>query len=156
MIRYSLILLILLFPSCLSPEDSFVEYPLEVEVGTESALVISTGEVLDSPKFTVADLVFYSSNPITITSGCPTKITDCMPLHICRASPSSYPYSYDSVDEVCKTLPGPEEGDSVVSVQEGMGFTVELNSDDGVAVVFVKQISGIGSATKLLLVIDLL
>jgi hypothetical protein len=139
-------------------EDLGPVFPLEVTVPAEGGLIMPSGELLETPDFIASDLVIYSSSPATISAGCPEKITECMPLRLCRPSLASKPDLFTSFDQVCEELPeeGSREGNSIPNISQGSGFVLELNTTTGFAKVWIKEVNGTGKGATVTLVYDLL
>lgn len=133
-----------------------VEMPYTVQLIAERALVVPSGEVLDNPNFKAADLVTYRSSGVKISSGCPVHNADCMPIHVCRPTLQSLPTKFTSIDEVCADVPEATEGSAILEATEGMGFTVQLNTIEGIGRFWVKSVEGVGASARVTLVYDLL
>ncbi|GEM_PF-6181329 len=132
-----------------------IDFPHEVTISAERALVAATGEILERPNFKESDLVTYKSTGVKITSGCPVKNTECMPLHVCRPSPQSLPLTFARFEDVCRDQPQDDETSTILDAVENMGFTVRLNKSQGVARFWVKSIEGSGASARLTLVYDI-
>ena len=142
-------------------EEADVTIPEEATVPVERGLIVRTGELLDTPNFKVGDINVFKGNTATIRARCPVKITECLPIHICRPSPSSLPEEFGSLDDVCMTKPDviSDNVQLITDVYDGMGFVAQLaETDDGFGYVrvWVKDIDGAGPGAVLYLEYDLL
>lgn len=138
-----------------------VTIPGSVVVPTERGLIVRTGELLDTPNFKVGDLNVFKANTAAIRARCPVKITECLPIHICRPSASSMPEEFASLDDVCATKSDvvSDQVQVITDVYDHMGFVAKLaETDDGFGYVrvWVKHIEGTGSGALLTLEYDLL
>lgn len=136
-------------------EEPSVKFPVQVELQAEQALIAPTVQVLDKPDFANSDLVTYSSATMKISSGCPESPAHCLPLHICRPKPQSKPSKFSSLEQVCKNRPAQDETYPITNAHGGMGFTVKLNTADGCARFWIKELTGSGDSAKAVLVYDL-
>ena len=130
-------------------------------VPVERGLIVRTGELLDTPNFKVGDLNVFKANTAAIRARCPVKITECLPIHICRPSASSMAEEFSSLDEVCATKSDviSDQVQVITDVYDHMGFVAKLaESDDGYGYVrvWVKDIEGSGPGALLHLEYDLL
>ena len=130
-------------------------------VPVERGLIVRTGELLDTPNFKVGDLNVFKGNTAAIRARCPVKITECLPIHICRPSAQSMPEEFASLDAVCATKSDviPDQVQVITDVYDHMGFVAKLaESDDGFGYVrvWVKDIDGAGPGAVLHLEYDLL
>ena len=159
-------MLLALFPACDgggggTGAESDVTIPEEAAVPVERGLIVRTGELLDTPNFKVGDLNVFEGNTAVIRARCPVKITECLPIHICRLSASSLPDEFGSLEEVCATKSDviSDQVQAVTDVYDHMGFVAQLaETDDGFGYVrvWVKDIEGAGSSALLHLEYDLL
>ncbi len=133
-----------------------VTLPHTVVIGAEKGLVFGTGEILPTANFKLADVVTYRSNGVKISSGCPDHSADCRPLHLCRPSIQSLATKFDSLDAVCTDEPASNESQPILEAEAHMGFTVRLNTQEGLARFWIQSIEGQGPSAKLTLVYDLL
>lgn len=158
--RIVLCALVLLMASCGDENGDGVEdvieleFPHTVTLKVEQALVAPTGQIIENADFVKGDIVTFTNQTIKINSGGP-KLTDCLPLHICRPSPSSKPDTFESLDQVCMIPPTLDESSTIPNAETGMGFTVKLNSAEGCARVWVKEVKGIGGSASATLVYSL-
>lgn len=137
-------------------EEEFVlEFPHTVTLSPEMALVMPTGEVISKADFISGDLVTYKNETIKLQSGCETSQAHCRPLYVCRLSAGSMPVIFDSFNSVCMTPPPDDEPSIIANAKTGMGFTVRLNSAQGYAKVWVKEVTGIGDSASVTLVYSL-
>ncbi len=146
--------LFILFTACGTDgteEVTTISYPHEVTLSAEQALVAPTGEVLDGPKFLLADLVTYSSSTIKLSTGCPEESTHCKPLYICRQSQFSKPTHYTRVQDVCAEFPEGMTQQSIPNAEAGMGFALETNTEEGVMKFLVKAVQGSGGSATVTL-----
>jgi len=153
--------LALLFCTCddggEAEEEEFVlEFHHTVTLSPEMALVMPTGELIAHADFISGDLVTYKNQTIKIQSGCETSQAHCRPLFVCRPSPSSLPATFETFNSVCMTPPPEDEPSIIANAETGMGFTVQLNSSQGYAKVWVKEVKGIGDSASVTLVYSLL
>lgn len=134
-------------------EEGFIlECPCEVTLSAEQALIATTGEILPSPDFLRADLVTFKNNGIKLNTGAKESLPHCQPMHICRASERSKPQKYSSLEEVCMQDPVEGEGCAIPLVEPLMGFTIRLNTANGCAKFWVKDVTGVGDDSKVTLV----
>ncbi|MFH1531104.1 MAG: hypothetical protein ABIK09_10290 [Pseudomonadota bacterium] len=141
-------------------EDDVI-IPEAATVPVERGLIVRTGELLDTPNFKIGDINVFKGNTAAIRARCPVKITECLPIHICRPSASSLPEKFDSLDAVCATKSDvvTDQLQAITDVYDGMGFVARLaESDDGFGYVrvWVKDIDGAGPGAVLHLEYDLL
>ena len=142
-------------------EETDVTIPEAALVPVERGLIVRTGELLDTPNFKAGDINVFKGNTASIRARCPVKITECLPIHICRPSPSSLPEEFGSLDDVCATKPDviADNVQVITDVYDGMGFVAQLaETDDGFGYVrvWVKDIEGAGPGAVLHLEYDLL
>ncbi len=142
-------------------EEEDVTIPEAALVPVERGLIVRTGELLDTPNFKVGDINVFKGNTATIRARCPVKITECLPIHICRPSASSIPEEFASLDEVCATKSDviSDQVQVITDIYDGMGFVAKLaESDDGFGYVrvWVKDIDGVGAGAMLSLEYNLL
>jgi len=142
-------------------DEGDVTIPETALVPVERGLIVRTGELLDTANFKVGDLNVFKSNTAAIRARCPVKITECLPIHICRASASSLPDEFGSLDQVCATKSDviSDQVQVVTDVYDRMGFVAQLaETDDGFGYVrvWVKDIEGAGPSALLHLEYDLL
>jgi len=142
-------------------EEADVTIPEAALVPVERGLIVRTGELLDTPNFKVGDINVFKGNTASIRARCPVKITECLPIHICRPSPSSLAEEFGSLDDVCATKPDviSDNVQVITDVYDGMGFVAPLaETDDGFGYVrvWVKDIDGAGPGALLHLEYDLL
>ena len=136
------------------PEDDIgpgITFPHTVSLRAEQSLAMMTGEVFDPPDFINSDLVIYTSETIKIQSGCPEKQTECQPLHLCKLTSSATAGEFDKVQAVCGNIPAEEDPSSIPNAHTGMGFTVKLNTAEGYARVWVKEVTGFGQSATVTL-----
>ena len=141
--------------------DEDVTIPEAALVPVERGLVVRTGELLDTPNFKVGDINVFKANTAAIRARCPVKITECLPIHICRPSASSMPEEFGSLDAVCATKSDvvSDHVQVITDVYDHMGFVAKLaETDDGFGYVrvWVKDIDGAGPGAVLHLEYDLL
>lgn len=149
-------MLALLLGSCGEEGEKWVSFPHEVSMPVESALILPTGKLLDTPDFLRGDLILFKNAPAKVQSGCLTSLTDCLPVHVCKPAPGSLPTKFNSLDEVCKDVPTDDELTAINNIDERMGFTITLNTTDRVGRVWVKKIVTIGGESVATFVYDLL
>lgn len=133
-----------------------VTFPHTVVIGAEKGLVTGTGEILPNANYKAADLVTYRSSGVKISSGCPVHAAECRPLHLCRPTIQSLPTKFDSLDEVCADEPDASETQPILEAEAHMGFTVRLNTREGLARFWIQSIEGTGASARLTLVYDML
>jgi hypothetical protein len=141
--------------ACGDDSEAWVDFPHEIKVPVESALKIPTGKIINHPDFLRGDLVLFKSSTVKVQAGCLNDLTDCLPIHVCKPNVQAAPTKYDSLDGVCKDLPGNADNSNIPNVTEKMGFTVELNTTDAIARVWIKAVEGQGDSAVLTLVYDL-
>lgn len=132
--------------------DLTVDFPHTVTLGPEQGLVARTGEVLDHADFIGADLVTFTNQTIKLQAGCPEKLTECQPLHVCRESPQSKPAMFEGHGQVCMIDAGDGDPSIIANAEAGMGFTIRLNTEEGYARFWVKEVTGMGDSAKVTLV----
>jgi len=132
-------------------EQEPLTFPHTVTLAAEQALVAPTGEIIDNADFVKGDVVTFTNQTIKISSGGP-KLTECQPMHVCRATPNSKPDVFDSFDQVCMNPPESGETYSIPNANAGWGFTVKLNSAEGCGRFWVKEVKGMGQSAKVTLV----
>jgi hypothetical protein len=142
--------------ACGDDGEQWVTFPHEIKVPVESALKIPTGKIINHPDFLRGDLVLFKSATVKVQSGCLNDLTDCLPIHVCKPNVQAAPTKYESLDAVCTDVPGNEDNTNIQNVTEKMGFTVELNTTDAIARVWIKAVEGQGDGAVLTLVYDLL
>jgi len=138
-----------------------VTIPEAAMVPVERGLIVRTGELLDTPNFKVGDINVFKGNTASIRARCPVKITECLPIHICRPSASSMHEEFSSLDEVCATKSDvvSDQVQLITDVYDHMGFVAKLAENDdgfGYVRVWVKDIEGAGPGALLHLEYDLL
>lgn len=131
-------------------------FPHTVVIGAEKGLVATTGELLATANFKAADLVTYRSSGVKISSGCPVHAADCRPLHVCRPTIQSLPTKFESLDDVCVDEPDSTETQPILEAEVHMGFTMRLNTREGLARFWIRSIEGKGASARLTLVYDML
>ena len=135
-----------------APDDLTVEFPHTVTLGPEQGLVASTGEVLGHADFINGDLVTYTNQNIKLQTGCAESQAHCRPLHVCRLTPQSKPAIFDSHSQVCSNFANEEDPSTVPNAETGMGFTTQLNTEEGYGRFWVKEVSGMGDSARVTLV----
>jgi hypothetical protein len=140
--------------SPIEPDDDTgptITFPHTVTLTAEQGLAMMTGEVFDHADFINSDLVTYTNQTIKIQSGCPVKQTECRPLHVCKLTSSATAGEFDSVQTVCGNIPSEEDPSTIPNAHVKMGFTVKLNTAEGYARVWVKEVTGMGQSATVTL-----
>jgi len=136
-------------------EEQTIDFPHTVVLKAEQSLVAPTGVVLDGAKYYTADIAATKNQTIKLQSGWGDGPADCLPLHVCRPSPSSKPEVFDSFDKVC-SLPADETDPCIIQNAEiGYGFTVRLKTANGYGRFWVKEVKGMGDSAEVTLVYSL-
>ncbi len=132
-----------------------LEFPHTVTLGPEQGLVASTGEILGHADFINGDLVTYTNQTIKIQSGCEISQAHCRPLHVCKKTANSKPAVFEALNQVCSNYANEDDPSSLINAETGMGFTLQLNTEEGYGKFWVKEVTGFGDSAKVTLVYSL-